>query len=185
MKGLIKLGAAMFTFTTAIFVVGCAQYRDVVDPCWPARYNSIARQSVRDMHFAQEEQGHKLDQTIWDHHFDSGTPNLNASGKDHLRYISRRQPVPDTHIWLQWPSDVTKDRDSLIDQRKKSIRDFLTAHTRHGNGAAYQIDVHDIAVPVYPSEWTNSALKKVGDDISKGAVGNQSGPSGIGAGPRN
>ncbi|MBI3821100.1 MAG: hypothetical protein HY289_00295 [Planctomycetes bacterium] len=179
MKGFIKQAAAVGCFSAALFaVLGCQHYREVVDPCWPARYNGMARQSIRDMNGAQEDQGHKLDQTLWNHHFEAGTDILNAAGKDQLRYISRRQPHPDFQIWLQFPHDVAKDRDGLIAKRKESIRVFLTTQTMSNNGIAYQIGVHDHAVPTYPSEWTNAAYKKVGDDISKGVSITSQAPSG-------
>src|SRR5262245_54156682 len=122
MKGFIKQAAAFSFFGTGLFaVLGCAHYRDVVDPCWPERYNVLARSSVREMSVAQAEMGHKLDQTIWDFHFDPGTDRLNKDGRDHLLYLSRRQPHPDFMLWLQFPRDVAKDRDDMIAKRKDAI----------------------------------------------------------------
>jgi hypothetical protein len=181
MNGFIKQSAAVSVFATALVtVLGCAHYREVVDPCWPERYNSLARQSIRDMHNAQADLGHKLDQTVWDHHFDAGTDVLNSAGKDQLRYLSRRQPIPDFQIYLQWPHDVSKDRDALIAKRKDAIRNFLTTQTMVGNGKAYNIEVHDLPVPTYPSEWTEAALRKAGQDITKGMVTPGTGSGGTG-----
>jgi hypothetical protein len=150
MKGFIKKAAALACFGATLFtVVGCAAYHDAVDPCWPERYNFMSRSSVREMSIAQSDMGHKLDQTIWDHHFDPGTDRLNPAGRDHLLYLSRRMPVPDYQLWLQFPHDVNKDRDALIAKRKDAIRAFLTTQTLANNGGAYQIAIHDHAVPMY------------------------------------
>lgn len=186
MKGFIRQAATVTCFGAALFtLLGCYHYRQVVDPCWPARYNSEARNSIVAMDVAQSDQGHKLDQTIWNHHFEAGTDVLSASGKDHLRYIARRQPYPDHQIWLQFPHDVAKNRDVMIAKRKDAIRVFLSTQTMEGAGGAYQIGIHDHAVPTYPSEWTANALKKMGDDISKGGLAPAGqGPSGT-TGPRN
>src|SRR5215212_2230592 len=112
MKGFIRLAAAGFCFSGIIFASGCAKYRECVDPCWPERYNSMARQSVRDMHNAQADKGHILDQTVWNWMFEvdpeTGAPTdrLGAAGIEHLKYLSRRQPVPDFNIFIQHAQDI-------------------------------------------------------------------------------
>jgi hypothetical protein len=162
MKGFIKQAATLACFGAGLFsVLGCVHYRNLVDPCWPERYNVIARANTREMSIAQSDMGHKLDQTVWDFHFDPGTANLNAEGRERLLYMSRRLPVPDFQLWLQFPHDSTKDRDGLIAKRKDAIRTFLTANTMGANGGAYQISVHDHAVPTHPSEWNFDALQNI------------------------
>ncbi len=170
MKGFIKQAAAVSCFGAALFtVLGCTTYRNLVDPCWPERYNSSSRHSVRDIHNAQADLGHKLDQTIWNHHFDPGTDILNAAGKDQLRYIARRQPIPDFQVWLQFPHDVAKDRDGMIARRKDAIRSFMATQTLVSSGNSYQIEIHDLAVPTYPANLTENAVKNVDDLTKKGS----------------
>ena len=167
MKGFIKQAAALTCFGACLFtLLGCAHYRELVDPCWPQRYNSMAEKSVREMSMAQTAEGHQRDQTIWDHHFDVGTDRLTKEGRDHLLYLANRQPIPDFQLWLQFPHDVTKDRDALIAKRKDAIRSFLTTQTMAANGGAYQIAVHDHAVTTYSSEWNRNALEQI--EKSKG-----------------
>lgn len=171
MKGFIKQTAVVSCFGAAVFtLLGCTHYRNLVDPCWPERYTSIARQSVRDMHGAQEAQGHMLDQTVWNYHFRAdgkgdGTAILNEGGEEFLRNIARRQPHPDFNLWLQYPHDVkdAAQRNNLIEMRKTAIRNFLTTHTLVGNGAGYHIAVHDMLPPTYPAQWSTNAVKSVGD----------------------
>ena len=84
MKGFIPrtaLGLGLSLFTLA----GCAAYRDIVDPCWPERYNYMARQEVKEGFAPQVQNGHVLDQTVWNYHFEAkktGEPGdqLNAAG---------------------------------------------------------------------------------------------------------
>jgi hypothetical protein len=91
-------------------IVGCAHYRDVVDPCWPERYNAMARQEVRESLTPQVQNGHVLDQMVLDSHFYVGTSKLTPQGMEKLNYLVRRRPCPDTNIFLQTtlllPTDV-------------------------------------------------------------------------------
>jgi hypothetical protein len=80
---------------------GCFGYRDVVDPYYPKRYNVDARNSVRTALAPQVSNGNVLDQTVWDFHFESGKPELNAMGKEHLERLARRRPVAQEVIFLQ------------------------------------------------------------------------------------
>jgi hypothetical protein len=158
MKGFIPrtaLGLGLSLFTLA----GCAAYRDIVDPCWPERYNSLARQSVYDATNAQAANGHVLDQTVWNYFFKTGkngapTDELNAAGIEKLTFISRRRPAPDTRIFLATAQDIPglaekapdkaiAERIDLNNRRIAAVQKFLTVQT---NGlAAYQIEVHDPA----------------------------------------
>src|SRR4051812_27460778 len=99
------------------WLAGCANYRDVVDPCWPARYNHEARQSVRDTFDAQAYNGHVLDQTVWNYYFEADpkgnpTDRLAPGGVEKLMYLVRRRPYPDCKIFLQTAQDLPTDRDN-------------------------------------------------------------------------
>jgi len=170
MKGFIKQTAAAIGFSAALLtVLGCTHYRDLVDPCWPERYDSMARASVREMTNAQAAQGHKLDTTLWNTYFEADpktnepTAELNGAGQAFLRNIARRLPFPDSQLWLQYPYDVTDPakRDQMIAERKVAIRNFLTIQTKLSGGDHYQIDVHDLVQPTYPSAWTQKAYNGV------------------------
>jgi hypothetical protein len=170
MKGFIKHFTAASCFGAALLAVsGCSTYRDLVDPCWPERYNSMARSSVREMSNAQADKGHKLDQTVWNAYFvkndktNEGTAVLNEAGKEFLRNLARKQPFPDPQIWLQYPHDVTHTakREQMLTDRKGAVRNFLTTQTMTAGGDSYQIGVHDHVQPTYPANWTEKAYNAI------------------------
>src|SRR5258708_5901491 len=88
---------------------GCYHYRDVVDPCYPQRYENAARQEVNGAFAPQVNNGHVLDQTVWTYYFEAGTDRLTPGGQEHLAYLARRRPYPDPVIYLQTAQDVTWD----------------------------------------------------------------------------
>ena len=192
MKGFIRYFTAASSFGAALLAVsGCTTYREHVDPCWPARYNSSARHSVEDMHNAQAAQGHVLGQTVWNSYFaknektNEATAALNEAGKEFLRNISRKQPFPDPQIWLQYPHDVTDaaKREQMIADRKAAVRNFLTTQTMIGGGDNYQIGVHDFVQPTYPANWTEKAYNAIDIQGKLNILqGGSSGSSGGGSG---
>ena len=79
-----------FSSTTAVCGVcflasiGCwddrTHYSDLVDPCYPERYNHMAKQAVNDGMLPQLQNGHILDQTVWNSHFETGKDTLTPGG---------------------------------------------------------------------------------------------------------
>jgi len=152
-------------------LAGCAYYRTIVDPCWPERYDYMARTTVNEADNAQAYNGHVLDQTVWNYDFEhdakTGAPTavLNPAGIERLKYISRRRPIADCHIYLATAQDlpdladlppkrIQELRDDLNARRIVAIQKFLLAQT---NGQdAYTIDVHD------PAEVGVAALQEAG-----------------------
>ncbi|MSU78548.1 MAG: hypothetical protein EXS16_10695 [Gemmataceae bacterium] len=187
MKGFIRQTGVVVAFGSLLFAsVGCYHYRELVDPCWPERYNSMARQSVRDIHNAQAEKGHVLDQTIWNYHFevdpktDGPTDRLNAMGIEHLKYLSRKLPVPDPQLYLQHAQDISyasnvapgklvDSRNQLNTRRSQAVEHFLATQTV-GRSTSYQIAVHDFAPPSYPPNWTHGSVDVIKKDIDAGKL---------------
>ncbi len=189
MKGFIRQTTAVVAFGSLLFAgVGCYHYRELVDPCWPERYNSLARQSVRDLHNAQADKGHVLDQTIWNYHFEidpkTGAPtdHLNAMGIEHLKHLSRKLPAPDPQLYLQNAQDVpyaanvapeklVAQRNQLNDRRAKAIEKFLSTQTAV-RPASYQVAVHDFAPTSYPPTWTDSSIQNIERNTKSGVMQN-------------
>ena len=130
MNGSIKKSLAGVCLGTGLLSqAGCCWYRELVDPCWPERYAHESRQSVHQTLDAQAANGHHLDQTVWNHHFEvdmevdaktqearpRATDRLHPSGIQHLNYLLRRQPSPDVQVFLQ------TSRDEDLDSRRAEV----------------------------------------------------------------
>src|SRR5437588_313546 len=115
MKGFVKHTVAGLILGAGLAsAVGCLNYRKCVDPCWPERYNAQARQTVHEGFNAQADNGHILDQTVWEYHFEkdkTGAPTekLSAGGMEHLKYLARRRPFPDARVYLQTAQDIRRN----------------------------------------------------------------------------
>src|SRR6187431_2330039 len=79
------------------------------DPCWPERYASQARALTVANFEPQVTNGHILDLTVWNAHFETGTDKLNAAGMDKLDQLARRRPAPDPVVYLQTTRDIGYD----------------------------------------------------------------------------
>ena len=178
MNGFITKNTLRLCFSAASLVslIGCYHYRELVDPCWPERYNAIARQSVRDMHNIQADKGHLLDQTIWNWQFEpekngAAGDKLNGAGMEVLRRISRTLPAPDMHLFVQNaqdipyvdgvpPDKIINQREHLNRRRIDSILRFLATQPSAGGSASYQVAVHDFAPPGLPGYQTVIAVER-------------------------
>src|SRR5947209_1427699 len=129
MKGFIAKSLVAFCGSGLLAVVGgCNVYRNIVDPCYPERYDYAARQEVTAAMAPQVFNGHVLDQTVWNYHFEydalkhEGTDKLTPGGLEHLAYLARRRPTADPVVYLQTAQDIVydpADPDGLADKRVK------------------------------------------------------------------
>ena len=152
MKGLIRKAAAALCCFAGAGGLGCVTYRDLVDPCYPERYNSEARKEVVASYAPQEQNGHVLDQTVWNYDFEPGRETLTGGGLEHLAYLARRRPQPDTVVYLQTAQDVAydpanpeklgADRQNLDAKRVVAVQRFLNAQTG-GHRGDFQVLIHD------------------------------------------
>lgn len=179
MNGFIKkTAAALFSGAALLTLIGCQHYRDVVDSCWPERYNDLARKSVKHMHNAQSDKGHLLDHTLWTGDFDGN--DLKPSGKAKLKYIANREPVAVVmKVWLQNADDEAPAKRANVNaDRKMTITAFLDTQKSEGRTSLYEIEVHNYTQPTHPSDWTNKALKNLETNIEGGKAQKfESGPS--------
>ena len=121
MNGFIRRASLCTCFgASLVALLGCVPaYRELVDPCWPERYNYQARNSVRAAFDAQAANGHALDQTIWPEYFD-GRNRLTERGEERLRYLALRRPAPDPKVYLQKSGDNTVDA-----ARKEAVEGYF------------------------------------------------------------
>jgi hypothetical protein len=187
MNGFIKKAVAGSCLSAGLisFLVGCDHYRELVDPCYPERYNSLAHHSVADMLNVQSDKGHMLEQTVWNWHFEpdpkTGGPSdrLNGAGMAVLQRISRTLPCPDFQLYLQNaqdllyvegvdPAKLVKARNDLNERRAQAIQHFMAVQcTLHGGGA-YHVAVHDFAPTSLPVQWTNEAEWNIFTKVKSG-----------------
>jgi hypothetical protein len=200
MKGFMRKAAALAILAAG---AGCYEYRDIVDPCYPLRYNAMARQEVNSGMAPQVQNGHVLDQTVWNYFFEAGTDRLTPLGLDRLAYLARRRPCPDANVYLQTAQDLVYDqtapermaeaRQALDDNRKAAVQRFLVQQTA-GHPVAFTIVVHDpaevglSAIPVNNTVLQSYARFRgglqAGGNVTggAGAAGVQGAPTGVGAG---
>jgi hypothetical protein len=154
MKGFIAKTVSAICFAGGGLAAGsgCYGYRDLVDPCYPQRYQFAARQETKAALAPQVQNGHVLDQTVWNYYFEPGTANLTPGGMDHLTYLAQRRPCPDPTVYLQVAHDIQYDpaapdkyvdaRNNLDTKRIQVIQDYLTAQTA-GRAVAFNVVRHD------------------------------------------
>jgi hypothetical protein len=153
MKGFMAKSLAGLTLASGLVATcGCRQEGKCVDPCYPERYTYVARQEVVSAFAPQVQNGHILDQTIWNYHFEPGKDDLNIGGRDHLDGLMRRRPHPDARIYLATARDIGFDplnpdkfvefRRELDDKRAAAIQKYMTAQTA-GRPMQFEVVVHD------------------------------------------
>jgi hypothetical protein len=195
MKGLMRRAAAALGLALlAAGLQGCYLYNEVVDPCYPERYEYAARKELDAAFCPQVANGHVLDQTIWNYNWETtkegiGTDRLRPSGVDHLAYLARRRPAPDPVIYLQTAQDIAYDpmepgkmaetRADLNAKRKVAILNFLAAQTA-ARPVEWQVLVHDPADVGLPAAPVANAVLQWWTTRPRGGL--PGGPGGIGGG---
>ena len=187
MKGLITRAVL---FCTAAGTVGCYGYRDLVDPCYPERYEYAARQEVKAALTPQVQNGHVLDQTVWNYHFDidvNGQPTsrLNAAGLAHLARLARTRPQPDPVVYLQTAQDLgydpdapdrlTEARNKMDAERTVAVQKFLNAQTSN-RPMVFQVQIHDPAEVGSPATPVGIVIQKMYASYT-GSLGKSGGAS--------
>jgi len=170
MKGLIRKAAAALCCLAGVGGLGCYTYRDLVDPCYPERYNYQARQEVIASYTPQEQNGHVLDQTVWNTYFEAGTDRLTGGGLERLAYLARRRPQPDPVVYLQAAQDVSYDQakpDEMADRRQEldakrvvAVQRFLNAQTG-GRRGEFQVLIHDPAEVNVPAAYGSAEYTQI------------------------
>ena len=172
---------------------GCSN--QLYDRCWPQRYTNLADREVNRAFTPQVINGHVLDQTVWNHHFEPGTDRLTPGGVAMLQYISRRRPQPDTTVYLATAMDLPYDpacpdrycgaRQELDQLRTAAIQKFLVG-LNCGRPTDYHVCVHDPAdvtistIPVSSSVLQMYGRFRGGLITGGGGAGGAAGPSGSG-----
>ena len=193
----MQLGQKLFLGALCVgssVLTGCGTFRG--DPCWPDRYTNEARKLHHAYFEPQVMNGHILDQTIWNEHFERGTEKLTLGGQDKLDQLARRRPAPDGRIFLQTTRDIgfeaTKPeeyitkRNEIDSKRVAAIQQYLNS-SMAGRNSQFDIQIHDPAPPgiagaeprvIIPSPRTRAT----GTGTGAGAAG-AAGPGGASGAP--
>src|SRR5438132_8915969 len=139
MTSITRKALAGAVLAGAIGSSGCYGLQKCVDPCWPERYNYKARTEVIAAFAPQVQNGHILDQTLYNTAFVAGTDELTNIGRDQIDTLVRRRPAPDPRIFLATARDLSYDpvnpgnyiegRRTLDNARAASIQRYLAAQT--------------------------------------------------------
>ncbi len=193
MKGLIHKIVTVGCAAAASVGAGCLPDK-CVDPCYPLRYGFMAQQAVNTGMAPQVQNGHVLDQTIWNYYFKPGTDELTTGGLERLAYLARRRPYPDAVLYLQTAQDIVYDhnapekmaetRQTLDGKRIAAAQAYLTAQTA-GRPVPFQIVIHDPAVPSIASAAANNMISQnyfrfMGGNFMMGGMGMGMGGMGMG-----
>ena len=187
MKGFIaKTVTAVGMSGAAIVMANGCYYRDLVDPCYPQRYNYAARMEVNQALAPQVRNGHILDQTVWNYDFEPGTARLTPGGMEILAYMARRRPTPDNCIYVQIaePPDITYDpkapdkyseaRAKLDNERVQAVQNFLAAETA-GRNLTFNVILHDpaeVGISANPANRSVQAMQAASQGVlTRQAVG--------------
>ena len=183
-----RLGTSV-TSPTVLEMTGHSN-TELIDRCWLERYSNLAQRGVNRAFAPQILNGHVLDQTVWNHHFETGTDRLTQGGLARLQYISRRRSEPDRTLYLATSNDLPYDpacperycgaKQELDSLRAMAVQKFM-AGANCGRCSDFQILVHD------PADVT---LHTRGVDISlqqsylkyRGGLANQAGGAGASGG---
>jgi hypothetical protein len=181
-------GAGAGLKPTAQELTSCSN--QLYDRCWPERYNNLAIREVNRASTPQVLNGHVLDQTVWNHHFEPGSDRLNAAGQATLQYLSRRRPCPDTTVYLATALDLPYDpgcpdrycgaRQELDSLRAAAIQKYLVG-LNCGRPTEFQVCVHDPAdvsiatVPAASSVIQMYARYRGGLGVGAGVAGGAAG----------
>ena len=167
MTNLTRHALAGMVLAGAIGTCGCKTLGDCVDPCWPERYNFKARQEVISAFAPQVQNGHILDQTLYNTAFVAGTDELTNIGRDQIDTLVRRRPAPDPRIFLATARDLSYDpvnpgnyiegRRTLDNSRAASVQRYLAAQTA-GRPMQFEVVVHD---PMPVGEHADPANKSI------------------------
>ncbi|MBN9523848.1 hypothetical protein J0H58_35950 [bacterium] len=143
---------------------GWTRYYNAVDPCWPERYNAVARAETLAPFATQVNNGRVLEQTIWNWHFESGSDVITPAGQAKLDAIAQVRPQPDGRVYMQVARDVpaygaggldtvAARREELTAKRAEAVRKYMAAQPSL-HGVNYEVFIHDAPVPSMPADFS-------------------------------
>ncbi len=180
MSRMLKAAAAACAMAGGLVSVGCQsggpngvsldnRWAGYVDPCYPERYNYVARSEVLSPFAIQAANGEIVDSTLWTYHFEPGTDKLSPAGLERLDYLARKRPAPPARVYLQTARDLAYDaanpdkmvaaREDLNLRRTEAVKRYLAASTAGRNLAPFEVAVIDPADMSFRAEGPATAAR--------------------------
>ncbi|HVK19107.1 MAG TPA: hypothetical protein VM533_19400 [Fimbriiglobus sp.] len=203
MSRMLKAAAAACAVAGSFGAVGCHstgsertpldnRWAGYVDPCYPERYNYVARAEVLSPFAIHVANGEIIDSTMFTYHFDAGTDKLSPAGLERLDYLARKRPAPPVRLYLQTARDLAYDpavpdkmvaaRDDLNLRRAEAIKRYLAASTA-GRGLNFEVTVIDPADTSFKAEGPANAVRGWPSRFASGIGGvNSNNLAGVGGG---
>jgi hypothetical protein len=180
MSRMLKAAAAAVAVAGGFGSIGCHttgngrkdpiddRWAGYVDPCWPERYNYVARAEVLSPFAIHTVNGEIIDSTLFTYNFEPGTDRLNPAGLERLDYLARKRPAPPARLYLQTARDLAYDpaapdkmvaaRDDLNARRAASIQKYMAASTA-GRGLSFEVVVIDPADMAFKAEGPANSVR--------------------------
>jgi hypothetical protein len=173
MKGLGRKFTVGGGLAAVLAAAGCmhVDWKNSIDPCWPQRWITHAREEVMVPLHTQANNGLVLEQTVWSHHFKEATAELTPGGQAYLARLARRRPGPIPEIFLQTaqaptdvkyvvdrPDQLPADRNELDGKRSKAITDYLAAVRPD---VAFKVTVHNPSPVGMPAEEARDVIDRL------------------------
>jgi hypothetical protein len=167
--------------TLALAGVGCQssgrdrqtlgdRYANYVDPCWPERYSTVAREQTLAPFATQAANGEIIAQTIWNYHFEAASDKLAPSGVEALDMIVRKRPSPDAAVYVQTARDLAyehdkadklaADRAALDAKRVAQVQKYLSAQAA-AKGTTFNVVTLDPADPAFYARYPGNAIQQL------------------------
>ena len=176
----VRTGVAAALAALGISALGCHsthdrtsledRYDNVVDPCWPQRYSSQARDEVIAPFATQAANGEIIAQTIWNYHFETTTDKLTPSGVEALDTIVRKRPGPNGMVYIQTARDIAwetekadrfaADRAALDSKRIAAVQKYLASQSA-AKGTAFNVVALDPADPAFYARYSGNAIQQL------------------------
>jgi hypothetical protein len=85
-----------------VSLTGCyGTYNELVDPCYPERWNCEARQAVQSRIAMQSKNGLDIEQTLFNYHFEANSDKISPNGQNLLTRLATRRPQPFREVFVQ------------------------------------------------------------------------------------
>ncbi len=167
------------------------RYSNLADSAWPERYVYHSRREVLSPFAIQAHNGHIIDQTIYNYHFEPETDRLTAGGREKLDVLNHRRPSPDPKIYLQTTKDIPYDaakpetfastREELNAKRAQAILKYLAIQDA-ARPMAFEVQVIDPGDTLVPAEWRTGPYRGLRANFVSGLAGAGGGGGGGGGG---